>query len=50
LDEALVVAAVKANRACLKNPPKTPEAYLFTLQEQGLAQTVRGLTPYLEVI
>ena len=50
LDEAMVVSAVKANRARLKNPPKTPEAYLLTLQQQGLAQTVRGLTPYLDVL
>lgn len=50
LDEALVVAAVKANRARLKDPLKTPEAYLFPLQQQDLAQTVRGLTPYLELI
>ncbi len=36
LDSERVCAAMHAHRASLKNPPKTVEEYLATLEEQGL--------------
>ena len=43
LDQATVCEAAKIVRARLRNPPKTVEEYLTTLERQGLAETVAGL-------
>lgn len=37
--------AMRSQRASLRNPPKTPEAYLDMLQRVGMAQTVARLEP-----
>jgi predicted nucleic acid-binding protein len=42
-----VVAAAQAHRESLKNPPKTVEEYLKTLEVQGLTQTVSVLREYM---
>ena len=42
-DEERVVLAVKRQRSFLKNPPKTVEEHLQTLQEQQLPRTVARL-------
>jgi hypothetical protein len=46
----IVCAAAKRHRASLKNPPKDVEAYLTTLEAQGLAQTVAALRKFAELI
>jgi hypothetical protein len=38
LDAERVCAAMRQQRASLKNPPKTVEEYLVTLEEQGLSR------------
>ena len=38
-----VADAVRDHRASLRHPPKTVEAYLLTLERQGLPQTVMAL-------
>jgi predicted nucleic acid-binding protein len=43
LHEAVVCEAVKIVRSRLKNPPKTVDEYLATLERQGLTQTVAAL-------
>jgi hypothetical protein len=45
-DDEAFVAAVRAHRAALKNPPKSPEEYLDTLRGAGLAETARRLTAH----
>jgi hypothetical protein len=50
LDALAVFAAVKRQRQSLKNPPKTVEEYLITLERQGLAKTVAELRHFAEVI
>ena len=45
-----VCRAVKAHRASLKNPPKTVDEYLGTLQSQSLPETVSALRPFADVI
>ncbi len=40
LNEAAIVMAAQRCRARLKNPPKSAEVYLETLQRQGLPKTV----------
>jgi len=42
-----VVGAAQAHRESLKNPPKTVEEYLDTLERQGLTQTVSVLREYM---
>ena len=34
------------NRASLRNPPKTVEEYLATLEEQGLSRFSQAVRPY----
>jgi hypothetical protein len=46
----VVCAAAKAQRARLKNPPKTADEYLSTLESQGLSQTVNMLRGCAELI
>jgi predicted nucleic acid-binding protein len=43
-------AAVQAVRQHLKNPPKTVEEYLLTLEEQGLTRTVGRLRDFVDLI
>lgn len=45
-DPEAFVAAVREHRAALKNPPKSPEAYLETLRNAGLPQTAATLQAY----
>lgn len=42
-----VAAAAQNHRQSLKNPPKTVEEYLDTLERQGLTQTVSVLREYM---
>ena len=49
-DAETVYAAAKAQRARLKNPPKSAEDFLVTLEKQSLAQTVAHLRKALELI
>jgi hypothetical protein len=50
LAPAAVCGAVKKQRESLKNPPKTVEQYLESLERQGLAQTVAALRKFAELI
>jgi predicted nucleic acid-binding protein len=46
----IVCAAAKRQRESLKNPPKTVEEYLASLERQGLAQTVSMLRPFAALL
>ncbi len=46
----IVCAAAKRQRQSLKNPPKTVEDFLKSLELQGLARTVAGLREFAEMI
>ncbi|NWK78951.1 PIN domain-containing protein [Aquitalea sp. LB_tupeE] len=50
LNPASVLEAVRACRASLKNPPKSPDKYLETLLQQGLPETVAWLSRYKSAI
>ncbi|WP_352447313.1 PIN domain-containing protein [Mesorhizobium sp. M0013] len=50
LNTAAVVVAAQRCRARLKNPPKTAEEFLDTLERQGLTKTVAELRQYASVI
>jgi predicted nucleic acid-binding protein len=50
LNAEAVYTAVKEQRARLKNPPKSAEDFLVTLEKQSLAQTVAHLRKALELI
>jgi hypothetical protein len=50
LDQASMIAAAQRIRKRLKNPPKTAEEYLDTLEAQQLPQTVAALIPHAGVI
>ena len=50
LDHARMIIAARIVRARLKNPVKSPEAFLETLRLQQLPKTVAALAPYLGVI
>lgn len=45
-----VCAAVKRQREGLRNPPKTAEELLATLESQGLVQTITRLRPFAELL
>lgn len=45
-----VCAAVKRQREGLRNPPKTVEELLATLENQGLVQTVARLRQFVELL
>lgn len=47
LAPGVVVAAAQAHRESLKNPPKTVEEYLTTLEKQGLPVTASVLREYM---
>lgn len=46
----IVCAAAKRQRQSLKNPPKTVDEFLASLERQGLAQTASALRPFAELI
>jgi len=46
LGPGLVVAAARDHRESLKNPPKTIEEYLYTLEARGLTRTASVLREY----
>jgi hypothetical protein len=48
--EEAFCTAVQAVRQRLKNPPKTVEEYLLTLEEQGLTRTVERLRDFVDLI
>jgi PIN domain len=45
-----VIATARQHRANLKNPPKSVEEYLASLEQQGLHRTVAALRGYVERI
>jgi hypothetical protein len=46
----VVCAAVKRQRESLRNPPKTPEELLTTLEDQGLPQAVARLREFSDLL
>ena len=46
----VVCSAARRQRESLKNPPKTVDDYLESLERQGLAQTVASLRRFLDRI
>jgi hypothetical protein len=46
LDAERVCTAMRQHRASLKNPPKTVEEYLVTLEEQGLSRFSQAVRHY----
>lgn len=46
----VVCSVVKAQRESLRNPPKTAEELLVTLESQGLVQSVARLRAFLAVL
>jgi hypothetical protein len=50
LDADAVCAAVRAQRESLRNPPKTAEELLVTLETQGLTQAVARLRAFAAVL
>jgi len=50
LNADAVVGAAQEHRASLKNPPKSVDEYLETLERQGLTQTVAELRAYASVL
>ena len=49
LAPGLVCAAIKRQREGLRNPPKTAEELLATLESQGLTRTVAGLREFTDL-
>ena len=50
LNPGAVVGAAQEHRASLKNPPKSVDEYLDTLERQGLTQTAAQLRGYASVL
>jgi hypothetical protein len=50
LDCSAVCRALKYQRATLKNPPRTAEELLDTLERQGLPLTISQLRPLADLI
>jgi hypothetical protein len=50
LAPGVVCAAVKRQRESLRNPPKTAQELLATLQSQGLTQAVARLRQFVDLI
>jgi hypothetical protein len=46
LDAERVCLAMRQHRACLRNPPKTVEEYLATMEEQGLCRFSQAVRHY----
>ncbi len=49
-DVATAIGAVKAHRAALKNPPKSPTEYIDTLYSQGVPKSANTLKPWMSLI
>ena len=47
---APVCAAVKRQRESLRNPPKTAQELLATLESQGLTQSVARLRKFIDLL
>lgn len=45
-----ICGAVKQQREALRNPPKTAEELLTTLENHGLVQTVARLRPFIDLL
>lgn len=50
LYQGAVIGVAKSHRAALRNPPKSPEAYIETLAGQGLPVTADKLRDYVRLI
>jgi hypothetical protein len=50
LDAERVCTAMRLHRSSLKNPPKTVEEYLATLEEQGLSGFSKAVRHYTAVL
>jgi hypothetical protein len=50
LAPGVVCAAVKRQQESLKNPPKTAEELLATLESQGLTQAVARLRQFIDLL
>ena len=50
LREYEALAAIKRMRARLRNPPRTPEEFIDTLQQSGLVQSARRLRERINLI
>lgn len=50
LAPGLVCAAIKRQRESLRNPPKTAEKILATLESQGLTQGVARLRQFVDLL
>lgn len=50
LNQAAVLQAAAAQRASLRNPPKSPEEYLEVLLKQGLTQTVGVMQEWIRIL
>lgn len=50
LDPAMALAAVRDQRASLRNPPQAVDTFLDTLNRQGLPETVAYLRPWAEFL
>lgn len=50
LAPGVVCGAVKRQRESLRNPPRTAQELLATLESQGLTQTVARLRPFVDVL
>jgi hypothetical protein len=49
-DRHVLVAAIKRQRESLRNPPKTTEELLATLESQGLTQAVARLRTLIDLL
>ena len=50
LREHEALAAIKRMRARLRNPPRSPDEFIETLERNGLVQTARRLRQRVELI
>ena len=50
MEPGAVCAAVKRQRESLRNPPKTAQEFLATLEVQGLIQSVAALRQFSDVL
>jgi hypothetical protein len=50
LNQAAVLQAAAAQRASLRNPPKSQEEYLEVLLQQGLTQTVGVMQEWIRIL
>ena len=50
LNQAAVLQVAAAQRASLRNPPKSQEEYLEVLLKQGLTQTVGAMQEWIRIL